>query len=283
MILIADSGSTKTDWCLINEGNTFFTTEGYNPYFADKLYIINSIKSSLPLGIDPSAIKGVYFYGAGCQEDKVEVMLDILRSVFPNCDHISADVDLLAATRGLLGNSAGFAAILGTGTNTCLYDGNRIVSNMDSLGYILGDEGSGAAIGKKVLGDFLRDKMPETVRQNFQATYTLTSAEIIHKVYREPLANRFCASFTSFLKQPGVDGLYSYELVKSCFTELFQELVSCYPNYTDYTFNSVGSVGYHFKDILLEVLMEFNMEPGKIIKSLIHELVNYHMAPNIIH
>ena len=278
MILVADSGSTKTDWCLIkpSEEDIYFTTEGYNPYFAGRQYIIDSIKRGLPETIEAEKIQQVYFYGAGCQEDKVEVMREILQTVFPDCTGVSVDVDLLAAARGLLKNKPGFAAILGTGTNTCLYDGKEIVHNIDSLGYILGDEGSGAAIGKKILGDYLRNKMPDAVSLAFKRTYKLSAAEIINKIYGEPLANRFCASFTVFLTQPEIDQSYSRKLVRSSFREFFQQLVSCYPEYTEYTFNSVGSVAYYFKDILLEVLQEFNMKPGIIIRSLIQELANYH-------
>ena len=280
MILIADSGSTKTDWCLLDSDRKerYFITEGYNPYFCDEQYITNSIKANLPGEIDRLGIKEVHFYGAGCQDDKVVVMEGILNSVFSNCNRITAEVDLLAAARGLLGNKAGFAAILGTGTNTCIYDGNRIINNVDSLGFILGDEGSGASIGKKILRDYLRNKMPESVKRAFYNTYELNPADIIHKIYGEPLANRFCASFTRFLKHPEVDPDYGYQLVKSSFTEFFQNLVSCYPDYNKYTFNCIGSVSYHFAAILEEVLNDFHMERGRILPSLIAELVSFHAA-----
>lgn len=282
MILIADSGSTKTDWCRINpEGeNSYFKTEGYNPYFADSAYIEESMRSSIPESIDPLKVTEVHFYGAGCQDDKIEVMRDILRSVFPNCKKLSPEVDLLAAARGLLGNNAGFAAILGTGMNTCIYDGQKVNLNIDSLGYVLGDEGSGAAIGKKILSDFLRDKMPEAVKKEFTNTFKLSPSEIIHRIYMEPLANRFCASFVPFLNQTGIDSYYRHRLIKSSFTEFFKNLVSYYPGYTDYTFNCIGSVGFYFRDILSEVLIENKMKPGRIQKSLIHELVTYHSAEN---
>jgi glucosamine kinase len=278
MILIADSGSTKTDWCLLDSERkeSYFITEGYNPFFCDEEYIINSIKENLPHEIDRLGIKEVHFYGAGCQDDKVLFMEGILHSVFSNCKQITAEVDLLAAARGLLGNKAGFAAILGTGTNTCIYDGHRIINNVDSLGFVLGDEGSGAAIGKRILRDYLRNKMPESVKRAFYNRYELNPADIIHKIYGEPLANRFCAGFTRFLKYPEVDPDYGYQLVKSSFTEFFHNLVSCYPNYNQYTFNCIGSVSYHFSGILEEVLNDFSMEPGRILPSLITELVSYH-------
>lgn len=285
MILIADSGSTKTDWCLLDSAGMgkYFTTEGYNPYFSAEQTIIDSIKNSFPGEIDQLGIREVHFYGAGCQDDKVQVMQGILHKVFGNCERISAEVDLLAAARGLLGNQAGFAAILGTGTNTCMYDGNRISSNIDSLGFILGDEGSGAAIGKKILGDYLRDKMPQPVKQAFEKRYQLLPAEIIQRIYGMPMANRFCASFTRFLKYPEVDADYAYRLVRSSFAEFFQQLVSCYPAYQTYTFNCIGSVAYHFKPILDEVLNDFGMKPGRILPSLITELAAYHSNPENIY
>ncbi|WP_316812467.1 N-acetylglucosamine kinase [Pedobacter heparinus] len=278
MILIADSGSTKTDWCLIDSSKkqSYFTTEGYNPYFVDEQYMVKSIEAQLPAQLDRLGINEVHFYGAGCQDDKVSVMQGVLQSVFPNCKRVNAVVDLLAAARGLLGNRPGFAAILGTGTNTCIYDGNRIIHNIDSLGFILGDEGSGAAIGKKILGDYLRNKMPEAVQQAFEDRYQLDAEDIIHKIYKEPMANRFCAGFTRFLKYPEVDAAYGHQLVKTSFTEFFQNLVSCYPGYRQYSFNCIGSVSYHFKDILEEVLSDFQMQAGRILPSLIAELAHYH-------
>lgn len=284
MILIADSGSTKTDWCLINRAgeDIFFTTVGINPYYAESTRMIDSIRLGIPRNIDAMQIDEVHFYGAGCQEDNTEVMEALLRTVFPNASRITANLDLLAAARGLLGRKAGFAAILGTGTNTCIYDGEKIVHNIDSLGFLLGDEGSGASIGKKVLSDFLRYKMPDAVRRVFIDTYRLSPAEIMNKVYKEPYANRFCAGFARFLKQPAVDEAYSYRLVKTCFEEFFANLVAAYPGYSNYTFNCIGSIGYHFKEILLEVMQAHSMKPGRILSSLVQELANYHKGSDSV-
>ncbi|WP_288880257.1 N-acetylglucosamine kinase [Pedobacter panaciterrae] len=280
MILIADSGSTKTDWCLIkNSGKSlYFKSEGYNPYFFAKSAMIESIRSSISVHIDPMEVATLYFYGAGCEADKTGLMIEVLSSVFSNCKQLYADVDLLAAARGLLGQKSGFAAILGTGTNTCIYDGVNIVKNIDSLGFILGDEGSGGAIGKRILSDYLRNKMPSSVRIQFEKQYRFSAEEIIHQVYIEPMPNRFCAQFAKFLNHPEVDADYSYRIVKTSFQQFFENLVSCYPGYTAYSFNCVGSIAYHFKNALLEVLTEFNMKPGLIIPSLIEELVAYHRA-----
>ena len=278
MLLIADSGSTKTDWCLVNqEGReTYFSTEGYNPYFMPVQHIADSIQAGLPAYAAPALISSVYFYGAGCQDDKAGDMAQMLRGLFVNATHVSADVDLLAAARGLLSDGAGFAAILGTGTNTCLYDGRSITHHIDSLGFMLGDEGSGAAIGKRILSDFLRRKMPAAVRSSFSGTYGLSEAAVMHKVYKEPLPNRFCAGFTQFLTLPGTDRLYAQSVLRSAFTDFFTNLVSCYPGYREHSFNCVGSVGYHFQDILKTIAAEFGMETGIFTPDLIGLLVKHH-------
>jgi len=280
MILIADSGSTKTDWCLINQekNKVYFTTEGYNPFFSAYADIIKSIKDNLPSEIDALKVNEIHFYGAGCQDGKQSVMRQILQEVFSNCETINTEVDLLAAARGLLGNEPGFAAILGTGTNTCLYNGIDIELNIDSLGFILGDEGSGAAIGKRILSDYLRNKMPEAMQVLFFETYQYSEAELIDKIYTEPLPNRFCASFSRFLNHEEIDNHYRSSLIISSFEDFFKNLVSCYPNYTNYVFNCVGSVGYYFKNELLQVMTSYGMTPGRILPSLIKELADYHLT-----
>ncbi len=278
MILIADSGSTKTDWCLMatDQPLRYFTTEGYNPYFVDADYITTSVRNNLPADIDLRQIDTVYFYGAGCQDDNPEIMLNLLRNVFPFAKNIHAEVDLLAAARGLLGTQPGFAAILGTGTNTCLYNGTHITQNIDSLGFLLGDEGSGAAIGKNVLSDFLRQKMPAAVLQTFVATYGLSAGAVMHQVYSTPMPNRYCAGFAKFLTLPGMDTNYANNIVRNAFESFFQQLVTAYPQYTQYRFNCVGSVGFHFSEILTAVAASFGMKTGRITCSLIEDLVQYH-------
>ena len=167
MKLIADSGSTKTSWCLLkqNGGKVFFNTEGYNPYFLSSEYIVNSLKKQLPGESTFGFVEEIYFYGAGCFPDKKQVLVTAFTELFPSAS-CYIELDLLAAARALLGQRAGFAAILGTGANTCLYDGHAITDNIDSLGYILGDEGSGCAIGKKLLGDYARGLMPVDVKES---------------------------------------------------------------------------------------------------------------------
>jgi N-acetylglucosamine kinase-like BadF-type ATPase len=279
MIIIADGGSTKTNWCLItDEGKkVYFNTEGYNPYFSSREYITKSLKEGLPTDLEVEKITEVNYYGAGCSvDDKKKIVQDAMQDVFVKAK-VNIGHDLLAAARAVLGFNEGFAAILGTGTNTCIYNGREIVHNIDSLAYILGDEGSGCYIGKKLLGDYVRGYMPEAVRQVFWETYRLTPDEVIDNVYTKPLANRFCASFSKFVYDNTVNIEYSRNLVKTSFDDFFRNLVTHYPNYQKYTFNCIGSVGYNFRNILEEVVKENGMEVGNIIRSPIDNLVKYHL------
>jgi N-acetylglucosamine kinase-like BadF-type ATPase len=201
MILIADSGSTKTTWCVLDKNSKFlFHTEGYNPFLVKADYIIDSLNKNLPADINRASIDRIYFYGSGCIGDKVSIIQDALSTVFINAK-VQVESDLVAAARALLKGNKGFAAILGTGTNSCLYDGKSIIHNISSLGYILGDEGSGSYIGKKLLIDFMRGKLPLVLEESFRKTYSLTQNEILDRIYRQPLPNRFCAGFTKFLKE----------------------------------------------------------------------------------
>jgi N-acetylglucosamine kinase-like BadF-type ATPase len=279
MIIIADGGSTKTNWCLVtDEGKkVYFNTEGYNPYFSSTAYIIQSLNENLPTDLDKDSITEVNYYGAGCSTaEKRKVVEDAMAAVFTK-SKINIGHDLLAAARALLGTNEGFAAILGTGTNTCIYDGKNILQNIDSGAYILGDEGSGCYIGKKLLVDYLRGYMPEAVRQNFWDTFHLTPDDVNEQVYTKPLANRFCAGFSKFVYDSNVHIEYSRNLVRTSFEDFFRNLVTHYPNYQKYTFNCIGSVGYNFRNVLEEVATENGMAIGNIIRSPIDNLVKYHL------
>ena len=279
MIIIADGGSTKTNWCLVTEEGkkVYFNTEGYNPYFSDEEYIIQSLKENLPTDLDLAGITEVNYYGAGCSTaDKRQIVENAMQAVF-TYSKINVGHDLLAAARALLGNKEGFAAILGTGTNTCIYDGKDVASNIDSGAYILGDEGSGCYIGKKLLTDYIRGYMPEAVRKNFWDTFQLTPDDINERVYTQPLANRFCASFSKFVYDNIVNIEYSRNIVRTSFEDFFRNLVTHYPDYQKYTFNCIGSVGYNFRNVLEEVATENGMTVGRIIRSPIDDLVKYHL------
>ncbi|CAN5273602.1 ATPase [soil metagenome] len=279
MIIIADGGSTKTNWCLVTEEGkkVYFNTEGYNPYFSSTAYIIQSLKENLPTDLEKDKITEVNYYGAGCSTPEMrKIVEDAMKAVF-TASKVYIGHDLLAAARALLGNTEGFAAILGTGTNTCIYDGKEVVKNIDSGAYILGDEGSGCYIGKKLLVDYLRGYMPEAVRKNFWDTFHLTPDDVNEQVYTQPRANRFCASFSKFVYDSPVNIEYSRNLVRTSFEDFFRNLVTHYPDYQKYTFNCIGSVGYNFRNVLEEVVAENGMVVGNIIRSPIDNLVKYHL------
>ncbi|HVV54655.1 MAG TPA: hypothetical protein VHC47_05000 [Mucilaginibacter sp.] len=279
MIIIADGGSTKTNWCLVTEEGkkVYFNTEGYNPYFSSTAYIVHSLMETLPTDLEKSEITEVNYYGAGCSTDDMRnIVAEAMKAVFVNA-RVYVGHDLLAAARALLGTSEGFAAILGTGTNTCLYNGREVTYNIDSGAYILGDEGSGCYIGKKLLVDYLRGYMPEAVRKLFWETYKLTPDDVNEQVYTQPRANRFCASFSKFVYDSPVNLEYSRNIVRTSFEDFFRNLVTHYPDYQKYTFNCIGSVGYNFRNVLEDVVAENGMVVGNIIRSPIDNLVKYHL------
>jgi hypothetical protein len=275
MIIIADGGSTKTNWCLINDAGTRiqFNTEGYNPDFIGTEGIQTSLQKSLPDTLEK--VTEVHYYGAGVSSaKKAEIVAAAMRAVFTQAK-VVVDHDLLAAARALLGVKPGFAAILGTGTNSCIYDGKEVAMSVDSLGYFLGDEGSGSYIGKRLLRDYLRGLLPDGLQENFRETYNLTREDVLDRLYNKPLPNRFLASFGKYAYDHN-NVSYCREIVLDGFKAFFDNLVTKYPNYQDYTFNCIGSVGYNFRDALTQVAKSYNMEVGKIIRSPIDDLVDYH-------
>ena len=279
MIIIADGGSTKTNWCLIDDSGKkiYYNTEGYNPYFVSSEYIIGSLNKGLPKDLPFDQITEVNYYGAGVHNQEKAKIIEVAMQVFFKNAKIFIGHDLLAAARALLGTNKGFAAILGTGTNSCIYDGGDVEFNIDSAAYILGDEGSGCHIGKKILTDYIRGYMPLEVREVFWETYKITPDEVMDAVYTKPLANRFCASFSKFVYDNNVNIEYSRNIVKTSFVDFFTNLVSHYPNYKDYSFNCIGSVGYNFRNVLEETAEEFGMKVGRILRSPIDDLVKYHV------
>ena len=279
MILIADGGSTKTSWCQLSDAGqrVYFNTEGYNPDFVDTPTIVASLEKNLPDDMKRADVREIYFYGAGVSSPaKAEVIAAALRKLFSGANRVEVTEDLLAAARALLGRSAGFAAILGTGTNSCIYDGENITYNVDSLGYFLGDEGSGSFLGKRLLRDYLRGLLPDGLGEALKAEYNLGSRnDIIDRLYNQPLPNRFLASFAKFAYDHN-NVSYCRQIVVESFEAFFQNLVLHYPNYKELTFNCIGSVGYNFRDALTQVANSHGMQVGKIIRSPIDDLVSFH-------
>ena len=277
MILVADGGSTKCSWCLLAGAHpTYFTTEGYNPYFVDTPAIAASLRREVPVAVQQTPVAVVHYYGAGVLSPaKAEIVAGALRQVFPQAE-IHVAEDLLAAARALLGHQPGFAAILGTGTNSCLFDGERITQVVESLGYSLGDEGSGTYIGRTLLRDYLRGRLPGKLGEAFQATYQLGElSEVLNHVYNRPQPNRFLASFARFAADHRHEP-YCQAVVAQAFEAFFQQIVTHYPNYQRHTFTCVGSIGYHFREALAAAAARHGMAVGQIIQAPIEGLVRYH-------
>jgi len=275
MILIADSGSTKTDWCLVEDGKRIksILTKGMNPYFQTEEEIGEEIVSSLLPYIENYSIEMVDFYGAGCTPEKKDVVKKAIETNL-NVQTISVNSDLLAAARGVCGRNAGIVCIMGTGSNSCFFDGNNIVSNVSPLGFILGDEGSGAVLGKYLVGDVLKNQLPEFLKEKFLKQFDLTTGDIIDRVYRKPFPNRFLASLSPFLIQ-NIEVPEVCNLVKRCFFDFFKRNVTQY-DYKNYDVHMVGSVAFYYKEILEEVAKEFDIRIGNIMQQPMEGLVAYH-------
>ena len=279
MILMADSGSTKTLWSLQDDEGSIrrFETKGFNPYFSDQQQLVNTLNESEVLqGIHRDELIDIYFYGAGCFPDKAHTIEQAMHSFFSRA-FVHVELDLLGAARGLLGHSDGFVGILGTGANSGLFVGGKIVQNIDSLGYILGDEGSGCYIGKQLLSTYLRGYLPADLAKLFFDCYHLSSEDILDALYAKPLANRFCASFSTFVGS-NIEHPFLSKLVVNCFDDFFKNLVSQYRGYKNLSFNCVGSVAYHFQHILEQSCQKFDMNLGNIRQSPMDGLELFHKA-----
>lgn len=274
MILIADSGSTKVDWRIIHSHSKSdaITTAGINPYFQSPEDILNELKTNL-LPFVKGEVKEVWFYGAGVAADKIDVLKNCFRELFPGV-RAEANTDLLAAARALCGDAPGIACIMGTGSNSCFFDGEKIADNVPACGYILGDEGSGAVLGKKLISDYLKRELPGEISIKFTEKYGLNYGTIVEKVYRQPYPNRFLATFTHFLYEHK-ENEYIHGLLKNAFSEFFMRNVTKY-DYKKYPVNLVGSVAYYFRDILEEAATSCGMKTGKILKSPVEGLEEYH-------
>ncbi len=278
MLLIADSGSTKTEWRLVNEeGNqiTSVITEGLNPYFLSKEKITLTIEEKiLPVVRE---VEKVFFYGAGCglpvKANLVKEALDNTVSArFPS--EVSGDI--IGAARSLLQDDRGIACILGTGANSCIYDGHEITSIMPSLGYMFSDWGSGTVMSKDMISLLLQEKLPSTMLEDFNATYKLGRPEILDHIYNKPLPNRFLASFTPFLlKYAEVPECSA--IILSNFTKFFFYYVMQYPTQKKVTKVSfTGSIAYRFRPYLLKVADELGIEIENIVQHPMDGLVKYH-------
>lgn len=279
VMLIADSGSTKTHWCVVNNGVVLqeIFTDGINPFYQTDMEIIALVDSQLIPLLEYSEISTVYFYGAGCSfPDKKILVSRALVRFFGNA-LIEIQSDLLAAARSLFRHEKGIACILGTGSNSCFYDGNEITQNVSPLGYILGDEGSGAVLGKLLLADCLKNLLPEWIAEKLLDEYELTPAIILENVYKKPFPNRFLAKFTPFILEH-IEEPTIFNLVYDSFDAFLVRNVMQY-SLEDIHVGFVGSIAHYFRDTLEIVASERRIIVSEIIQNPMKGLVKFHENP----
>lgn len=280
MILIADCGSTKIDWCLLNDGKVekqVFTL-GMNAVMLTEEEMRRRIADELVPELAGYPVSEVYFYGAGCISE--EVCGNVARAIganFAEAKTIEVHTDLLAAARALCGRKPGIACIMGTGSNSCYYDGTKICDNVSPLGYILGDEGSGAVLGKLLLGDVLKNQLPADLCEKFLKQYDLDRLTIIRRVYKEPQGNRFLASVTPFLLE-NIDRPEVHELVLNSFKAFFKRNIAQYKGYQELSVNFIGSIAHYYRPVLEEAAAQSGCHVGTIIKSPMEGLISFHTA-----
>lgn len=265
--LVADSGSTKTDWLLAGH---IFHTQGINPVHQDEQHIRSILTNELLPQLTACygsevPVGTVRFYGSGVRSDMEPLMVRLLRSVLPQATIVEAHSDLLGAAIALCGESEGIACILGTGSNSCLFDGHSIVNNIPPLGYILGDEGSGASLGIRFLGALYKQRLPSAVREAFETDQQMTLATVIDRVYRQPMANRWLASLSPFIASqlhiPEVD-----TLVTDNFRDFIVRNVEPYHR-PDLPVSAVGSIAYYYRDQLSRAVAAQGFMLGKVMRS----------------
>ena len=277
MKIIADSGSTKTTWALIENGElkNVIPTPGLNPYFHTSESIEAVLQADLLPFLTSDFIKEIHFYGAGCSTENNNSMLADSMKLFFRKAEVFIYHDILGAARALFGHTRGIACILGTGCNCCYYDGVNIESKVSSLGYLFGDEGAGSYLGRTFMEKYLKKKLPLDIRSEFDDIYKFTLEDILNSVYNRPSPNRWLASFSEFLA-PRQNQPFIKELVVNSFHAFFEEQVSKYDNFRDVPVSFVGSIAYHYKDILAETAENEGIRVESILQSPLEGLISYH-------
>lgn len=274
--LIADSGATKTEWCVLNKGKKKAVfTQGISPYFLSTDQIVALLKKELWPAVRTQGITDIFYYGTGCANaDNARSVKKALLAVFPDAKAFVTH-DLMGAARALCGNQKGIACILGTGSNSCYYDGKKMVRNSPGLGYVLGDEGSGAYLGKKVIQYYLYDTFDEDLRARFDASFTTTPSEILESVYKKPLPNRYLAGYTRFLAENR--GHYMIEnIIEDGLNDFFFQHLCKYKEVWKYPVHFTGGVAFGFRDIIRQLCHAYEFELGQVLQHPMQGLIRYH-------
>ncbi|HET7118767.1 MAG TPA: BadF/BadG/BcrA/BcrD ATPase family protein [Hanamia sp.] len=274
--LIADSGSTKTEWCLLrNNKPILFTSQGMSPYFVNADQAEQIIRTEVFPFLKKNIPDEIYFYGTGCKNPaNIKMFQKVFNNIFPQAKSF-VDNDLSGAAKALCGNKKGIACILGTGSNSCFYNGKKIVKNSPGLGYVLGDEGSGAYLGKKVIQHFLYNIFDDELRAKFDAKFVTTDSEILESVYKKPLPNRYLASFAIFLAENR--GHYMIEnIIEDGINDFFYTHVISLHESGKYPVHFTGGIAFGFKDVVQQLCKNYGLQQGTILRSPMDGLIKYH-------
>jgi N-acetylglucosamine kinase-like BadF-type ATPase len=274
--LIADSGATKAEWVLVDNGKKkTIITQGISPYFLDTPAIATLLKKELLPKLRGAEVEAIFYYGTGCAApENAARVKKALRSVFPGAV-LEVNTDILAAARSVCKREKGIACILGTGSNSCYYNGKKILRNSPGIGYILGDEGSGAYLGKYVVQHYMYNTFDEDLRSRFDAKFVTTPSEILDNVYKQPLPNRYLASFALFLAE-NRDHYIIENIIFDGLNDFFWQHLCKYGEVWKTPVNFVGSVAFGFRDVLQELCTTYGFELGTVLKAPMDGLVAYH-------
>jgi glucosamine kinase len=275
MILVADSGSSKTDWMGYSpEGNITFSTQGINPYFLNANDIFKILSKKKELAALADHVKEIYFFGAGCSSpDKIEVISNGISSFFTKA-YISVEHDLIGSAYATCGDQPGLTCILGTGSNISYYDGKEVHNGAHGLGYVLGDEGSGTYFGRRLITSYLYHTMPADLSVEFKEMFGIDKETVITNVYQHPAPNIFLASVSRFMADRTAHPFIS-DILTTGFQEFIDTNVKDYPNYTELDCHFVGSIAFYYQDILKEVCKKNQVKVGKIFQKPIEGIYNY--------
>ncbi|MCP4551421.1 MAG: hypothetical protein GY834_05135 [Bacteroidetes bacterium] len=277
MILIADSGSSKTEWALLKKGNlqAKLQTDGFNPNYYSVSYLSTLVEKEIANDFDIEGITHLFFYGSGCSSKKnIDVINTVLRTLFKKTS-IRIESDLLGASRSLFNRNKGIAAILGTGSNSCVYDGERIIQRVPSLGFILGDEGSGNNLGKRFLIDYSKNKLPLILKEKFDSKFQYSFDNIVDQIYHQPRPIKFLASLCPFIAENN-ESDYINQLIKSSFSEFFTSNILRFDEYLNIPIKFTGSIAEVFAKELNEVAQSFGLKISDIEKNPMPGLIRYH-------
>ena len=280
MILIADSGSTKTAWTLTDGQDVakHWKTRGFNPYYQTLEEVRHSLRQEFGPIIEGIRVEKLFFYGAGCSTpERKAIIADAIADFLPGCT-IEVNNDLLGAARSLCGRQPGIACIMGTGSGSSFYDGREILRNIPSLGFILGDEGSGAYIGKALIRDFLRENMPQHIRKAISDEYGIDKESVLEQVNRKSMPSRYLAGFSKFVTA-GLKDPYLFGLAYSAFSDFARQYIVRYDDYNRYSVHFIGGVAFYNRTVLDKVSEDLKFRVGSVLEQPMEGLIRFHTSP----